>query len=476
MSSSLQPAALSAGTGAAAAPETGNELAIRVKRLRKGYQIYEAPRDRLKQFVLPRLQRLVGRHPRQYFREFLALKDVSLDVRKGETIGIVGRNGSGKSTLLQIICGTLYPNSGDVEVRGRVAALLELGSGFNPEFTGRENVYLNASVLGLTTRQIDARFADIVVFADIGDFIDQPVKTYSSGMTVRLAFAVIAHVDADILVIDEALAVGDAFFTQKCMRFLRNFMKTGTVLFVSHDTASIKSLCNRAIWLERGEVLQEGEPKDVCDRYLEAFFEAQQGGSTTTKLREAKSRAELPPRKDQRLEMVNASNLRNDLQVFAFDPDAASFGKGGARIESVEILDTVGAPLRWVVGGEQITLRIGVQVAESLNSPIVGFFVKDRLGQTLFGDNTYLSYLDEPVPCAPGSELQATFTFAMPILPPGDYSVNVAVADGTHEQHIQHHWIHDAIMFRSESSSIVTGLVGIPMQEIELNVMERARG
>ena len=192
---------------------------------------------------------------------------------------------SGKSTLLQMICGTLNPTSGSIQTNGRIAALLELGSGFNPEFTGRENVYMNASVLGLSNEEIDARFDDIVAFADIGDFIEQPVKTYSSGMMVRLAFAVIAHVDADILVIDEALAVGDAFFTQKCMRFLRNFMKTGTVLFVSHDTGSIKSLCNYALWLEKGQVLQEGTPKEVCELYLEAFYEAQQGKSSTTKLR-----------------------------------------------------------------------------------------------------------------------------------------------------------------------------------------------
>ena len=260
-------------------------IAIKVESLSKCYHIYEKPQDRLKQSIYPRLQRLIGKTPKQYFREFWALKDVSFEIKKGETVGIIGRNGSGKSTLLQMICGTLNPSSGSIQTSGRIAALLELGSGFNPEFTGRENVYMNASVLGLSNQEIDARFNDIVAFADIGDFIEQPVKTYSSGMMVRLAFAVIAHVDADILVVDEALAVGDAFFTQKCMRFLRDFMKTGTVLFVSHDTVSIKSLCNYAIWLEKGQVIQEGSPKEVCELYLEAFFEAQQGKSSTTTLR-----------------------------------------------------------------------------------------------------------------------------------------------------------------------------------------------
>jgi lipopolysaccharide transport system ATP-binding protein len=211
---------------------SSSDIAIRVQGLSKRYEIYTKPSDRLKQFVLPLLQRLTGKASKQYFREFWALKDVSFEVRKGQTVGIIGRNGSGKSTLLQMICGTITPTTGSIQTNGRVAALLELGSGFNPEFTGRENIYMNASVLGLNSSEIDIRFNDIVDFADIGDFVEQPVKTYSSGMMVRLAFAVIAHVDADILVVDEALSVGDAFFAQKCMRFLRKFMETGTVLFV----------------------------------------------------------------------------------------------------------------------------------------------------------------------------------------------------------------------------------------------------
>src|SRR5690554_1130237 len=249
-------------------PERGllmssDAVAISVKGLAKHYQIYDTPRDRLKQFILPRLRRMFGLPPRQYFHEFKALDGISFEVKKGETVGIIGRNGSGKSTLLQIICGTLTPTAGSVETTGRIAALLELGSGFNPEFTGRENIYMYASVLGLTKEEVRDRFDDIVAFADIGDFIEQPVKTYSSGMVVRLAFAVIAHVDADILVIDEALAVGDAFFVQKCMRFLRKFMQTGTILFVSHDTSAVISLCQRSIWLAGGQMKFEGSPKEA---------------------------------------------------------------------------------------------------------------------------------------------------------------------------------------------------------------------
>lgn len=221
-----------------------SDFAICVKNVTKTYQIYDKPQDRLKQSL--------WRGRKQFYSEFKALDDVSLEVKKRETVGIIGGNGSGKSTLLQIICGTLAPTAGTVEVNGRVAALLELGSGFNPEFTGRENVYMNASILGLSREEIDAKYDEILAFADIGAFVDQPVKTYSSGMVVRLAFAVIAHVDADILVVDEALSVGDAVFTQKCMRFIRLFQARGTLLFVSHDIGAVQNLCRSAIWLAHG--------------------------------------------------------------------------------------------------------------------------------------------------------------------------------------------------------------------------------
>lgn len=447
-----------------------NAAVVRVSNVSKCYQIYNKPGDRLKQFIWPRLQRLMGRVPRQYFREFWALDGISFEIKKGETVGVIGRNGSGKSTLLQLICGTLYPSAGHIEVNGRVAALLELGSGFNPEFTGRENVFMNASVLGLSRQQTEARFPDIEAFADIGNFIDQPVKTYSSGMMVRLAFAVIAHVDADILVIDEALAVGDAFFTQKCMRFLRKFMKTGTVLFVSHDTGSVKNLCTRAIWLERGKVLEQGSAKEVCDLYLEAFYEAQQGKSSTTKLKTNKREDVVHPKKDQRLQFINASNLRNDLQMFVFDPETAGFGRGGATITQVEFLDSHGDPLSWVVGGEVVCFQVMAVCHQALDAPIVGFFVKDRLGQPLFGDNTYVTYQDVPHGCDAGQIMCARFVFEMPRLAAGDYTVTVAVADGSQQEHVQHHWIHDALYFKSESSSVAAGLIGIPMRDISLAV------
>lgn len=448
-----------------------SEVAIRVDGLGKCYHIYASPSDRLKQFLLPPLRRLAGLPVKAYHREFWALRDLGFEVRRGETVGIVGRNGSGKSTLLQAICGTLAPTRGGVETLGRVAALLELGSGFNPEFSGRENVYLNGAVLGLSSAAIEARFAAIEAFADIGEFIDQPVKTYSSGMVVRLAFAVIAHVDADILVIDEALAVGDAAFARKCIRFLREFMAQGTVLFVSHDTAAVKSLCSRAIWIHQGELMADGDPKSVSDAYLKHLYEAQQGDSPSREpppAQPAEKRAESA--RDARQDFLTGTNLRNDLQVFEMTPQAAGFGQGGVTITRTALEDDAGTRLAWTVGGEHVNLSVEGRTHEAVAQAIVGFVFKDKLGQYLFGDNTYLSYLDMPVSLGPGDTFQAKFRFLMPMLRPGDYSIDIAVADGTQVDHVQQVWLHDAIQIKSVTSSVCTGMVGIPMDKITLSV------
>ena len=448
---------------------SSSDIAIRVTNLSKRYEIYSNPRDRLKQFVLPRLQRLARQPSKQYFREFWALKEVSFEIKKGETVGIIGRNGSGKSTLLQLICGTLNPTSGSIQTNGRIAALLELGSGFNREFTGRENVYMNASVLGLSKEKIDARFNDIVAFADIGDFIEQPVKTYSSGMTVRLAFAVIAHVDADILVIDEALSVGDAFFNQKCMRFLRKFMEKGTVLFVSHNTGAVINFCQRAIWLSNGNSKYQGEPKETAQMYLAELYKSQQGESAVVPSPNHGDN-ELPavqPR-DMRLDFINTTSYRNDIELFSFAPDTASFGKGGGNITSVQLLDEAGKPLAWVVGGEIVKLIITCLANTDLFSPIIGFYVNDRLGQPLFGDNTFNFSKQAPLIISSGEKFEAAFEFRMPILRMGDYSITVALAEGTQQEHVQHHWLHDALLLKSHSSSVSTGLIGVPMNNIRL--------
>jgi len=463
------------------------EPAISVNQLSKCYPIYKRPSDRLLQ--------MLWRNKKQYFREFWALQNINFKIDKGHTLGIIGRNGSGKSTLLQILCGTLQITSGSVETVGRIAAMLELGSGFNPEFTGRENIYLNAAVLGLTTQETNDRFEAIAAFADIGEFIEQPVKTYSSGMFVRLAFAVIAHVDADLLIIDEALAVGDALFTQKCMRFLREFKTKGTLLFVSHDIGAVTALCDSVLWLHKGQQRGYGSAMDISQRYLESVYEEEIHPSvphfddahctTAEPLVEAIAptpqprcpqdgitRSELAPLRDPRTHFLNLSNLRNDIQVFKFTPEAtSSFGLGAAKIINVELLDENAQPLSYVVGGEPATLRITSQAHKELDRPIVGFTLKDRLGQVLFGDNTFLSYQLTPVPVAAKGQLIAEFQFMMPILPLGDYVVTVAIANGTQEQHVQHHWVHDALVLKSLATSLSTGLIGLPMHQINLQAI-----
>ncbi|MBM3856559.1 MAG: ABC transporter ATP-binding protein [Verrucomicrobia bacterium] len=455
------------------------EIAISINNVSKAYTIWRDPAARLKHPLLnlagelfPPLRKKIDAKLHGLCSEFYALKNISFEIKKGESIGIIGKNGSGKSTLLQIIAGTLQPSEGSVSVHGRVAALLELGSGFNPEFTGRENVFLNASILGLTRKEIEDRFEKIKAFADIGDFINQPVKTYSSGMAVRLAFAVMAHVDADILIIDEALSVGDAFFQQKCMRFIREFIKERTLIFVSHDTAAVKSICNRAVLLEKGGMMAEGSPKEISELYLENLYEAQQGESKIEKTTKINSFSQPPQKrevqnfKDQRLDWINHTNLRNDIEVFQFNPEAAAFGKSGAKIIGVQLLDASHSPLSWIVGGEEVVLQIEAECHENLEAPIVGFHLKDYLGQILFGENTFLSYHDDPQECHSGDKLIAQFHFQMPRLAKGNYSIEVAIANGTQHQHVQHHWIHHALPLRSDATSVCSGVVGIPMREV----------
>jgi lipopolysaccharide transport system ATP-binding protein len=444
-------------------PDT-TEYAIEVNGLSKCYQIYDKPSDRLKQMLM--------RGRKQYYKEFWALKDVSFKIKKGETVGIIGRNGSGKSTLLQMICGTLNPTGGEVKVNGRVAALLELGAGFNPEFSGVENVYMAASLYGLSKEEVDQRFDAIATFADIGDHLHQPVKTYSSGMYVRLAFAVIAHVDADILVVDEALAVGDAFFTQKCMRFLRKFMEQGTVLFVSHDTAAVINLCKRAVWLNSGRLMKLGSPKVISEDYLASLYKGSElntdsVGSDKVVVIEKAGNTELEDSEIAEL----PGNYAADLMVFRFNIDnARAFGEGKAKIIDVKIIDKQKKYVNQYSGGEILTLKITAQVKEDIYQPIIGFSFKDRLGQVLFGENTYAAYADKNVGAFKNDLLVAEFEFSMPILPHGDYSVSAAIATGTQKDHEQQHWIHDALVIKSITSSVSTGLVGIPMRKIKLKL------
>jgi len=369
-----------------ATPQGAGDIAIRVSNLSKCYQIYNAPRDRLKQFVVPRLQRMAGQTPRQYFREFWALKDISFEVKKGETVGIIGRNGSGKSTLLQMICGTLNPTSGAIQTNGRIAALLELGSGFNPEFTGRENVYMNAALLGLGQEEIDARFDDIAAFADIGNFIEQPVKTYSSGMFVRLAFAVSIISEPDIMIVDEALAVGDMNFQAKCMTALTRIQESGsTILFVSHDVGAVKSLCSRGLYLEHGMVQAIGKAPDVAEQYIRTMRE-----EMNAEIRRFSRASPGFVAEHKKIEEGAVQTSEKDSVVLKrsdeFDKRVAAFryGSGGARITYVELLNMSNEPIQLMEFNQEVKIRIHVELS-SEQSISVNFNICDDKKVNLTG-------------------------------------------------------------------------------------------
>lgn len=314
-----------------------SDTAIRVQNLSKCYHIYNKPHDRLKQSLYPRFQRLIGSSPKQYFREFWALKDASFEVKKGETVGIIGRNGSGKSTLLQIICGTLAPTGGSVETKGRIAALLELGSGFNPEFSGRENVYMNGAVLGLSKEEVDKRFDSIAAFADIGQFIEQPVKTYSSGMFVRLAFAVNVMSSPEIMIVDEALAVGDMNFQAKCMTALTRIQDGGaTVLFVSHDIDALKSLCSRGVYIEHGAIRMIGAAGDVADHYTRKMREEMNAEHTSTMPSAGTKVAAAITLNSQWPADADEFKISTEFEK---QTAYSRYGEGGARITFAELLD-----------------------------------------------------------------------------------------------------------------------------------------
>jgi lipopolysaccharide transport system ATP-binding protein len=452
--------------------DPSSEHSISISNVGKCFSIYETPSDRLKQFVMPRVQKLIGRSQKTYFNEFWALKNISFRVARGETLGIIGRNGSGKSTLLQIICGTLTPTTGVVKTRGRVAALLELGSGFNPEFTGRENVFMNASVLGLSNEEINQRFDKIAAFADIGNFIDQPVKIYSSGMFVRLAFAVIAHVDADILIIDEALAVGDAIFTQKCMRYIREFQERGTLLFVSHDMGSLQNLCKTGVWLDGGTVQQIGPSRDVAESYSQYTAQATYG--TSAKLTGLATNQATASASDETNHLqANTPSLINYESSLAVSDNlkrAKGWETGAARIIEVQLECINGNRGEILLGGEQVKVTIRAKAKDQLSMPILGFTVRDRLGQELFGENT-LPYTDQNPISIPGeTEFNAEFIFTLPMLPNGQYAVMASVAEGTLYNHVQHHFMHDALILTVTSSKVRWGLVGLNFQQVVLKL------
>ncbi|MBZ9792895.1 ABC transporter ATP-binding protein [Rhizobium sp. 3T7] len=424
-----------------------SDIAIKVENLSKCYQIYDHPRDRLRQFISPRLQRLVGREARQYFNEFWALKDVSLEVKRGETVGIIGRNGSGKSTLLQLICGTLNPTSGSVQASGRISALLELGSGFNPEFTGRENVYMNAAVLGLSQDEIDSRFDQIAAFADIGHFLDQPVKNYSSGMGVRLAFAVQAMIDPDIFVVDEALAVGDEKFQRKCFARLDELKQSGTsILFVSHSAASIIELCDRALVLDGGIRVMYSRPQEAIRAYQKMIYAP--SAEYQKLVREYRAA-------DQSAETIGLTDTANLVQQppaapsVLFDPGLVPetttvYPIQGAEITSISILDENDQPVNVLQADKTYQFVMAGHFLREFSGIFFGLHIRNISGTVITGqrypeEGLYLEKIRAD------SDFRISFSFRMSLLA-GVYFVGGGIwsVDGVDCPHR----VLDAIMFR----------------------------
>ncbi|MCC6364565.1 MAG: ABC transporter ATP-binding protein [Bryobacterales bacterium] len=387
----------------------------------KSYPIYDSPGDRLKELLTFNRMR--------YHRDFWALHDVTFQINRGETFCVIGENGSGKSTLLQIIAGILAPTSGTARIQGRVAALLELGSGFNPEFSGRDNVYLNAAILGLPSYEIDRRYHDIAAFAEIGEFIHQPVKTYSSGMVVRLAFSVAIHVDPEILLVDEALAVGDIYFRQRCMRKVHDLRQKGvTIVFVSHAIGDVKAIGDRTMWLDKGSIREIGLTDAVVAKYLGAMVE--------------KDSAYIQQKKPARGVALAASKAPEIVDTI---PNIDHrYGDGRAEVIGITVLDEFGRPLHLLEPASRIVVRISIRANEEIDLPIVGFMLRNHLGIDFAGTNTAREGHQLP-PMAPGDIFTIDFHLDLPELYPGFFSFSPAVADGTLHHYSNCDWIDNAI-------------------------------
>lgn len=390
------------GDGESQAQQVAGDIAIRVQNLSKCYQLYDRPEDRLKQAIYPRLRRLLGKEPKNYAREFWALRDVSFEVKKGETVGIIGRNGSGKSTLLQLICGTLNPTSGNIQTSGRIAALLELGAGFNPEFTGRENVYMNGALLGLSQQEIDAQFDDIAAFADIGQFIDQPVKTYSSGMYVRLAFASAISVEPEILVVDEALAVGDFVFTLKCLKRIEDLRTKGSsILFVSHDVALVQKLSDRALYLHMGELVAFGDTATACSRYISSMTAGIKVGTDPSGHGVGISASTTGH---------EANNWPTAAAEAAFAATVCGHRTGDGDAEITLVTLCTASSRNAVKFGEAVEVKIFLRVHRPVHHLCVSMYVIDEAGQLLLGTNTNYEGITFP-DLLPNDRIQVSFGF-----------------------------------------------------------------
>ncbi|MEA5448429.1 ABC transporter ATP-binding protein [Leptolyngbya sp. CCNP1308] len=385
-------------------------LAISLQNVSKVYKRYHQPVDRLKEILLPGKPRA---------EEFWALQDINLDIFQGESLGIIGRNGSGKSTLLQIIAGTLTPTIGEAKVKGRMSALLELGSGFNPEFTGRQNVFFNGRILGLTQEEVENKFDQIAAFADIGDFLDQPVKTYSSGMFVRLAFSVAVNVDPKILIVDEALAVGDIYFQQKCFEKIRQLKELGnTLLFVSHDASAIYKLCTRGILLENGHLILDNRPSQVLDLYEAKMWQALDQDPESLDVNVIYGT-------DQPTGNLKATDVIDEIIE---DVEEIRLHRSDVTIESVQLLNANGQVIQNPVIDQAVRLLVALKFNQAFEDPHVGFKIRDRTGFDIFAINSYTMH--QPLgSVVMGEYIKVAFEFYTRFIE-GDYTITIGIADG----------------------------------------------
>lgn len=438
-----------------------SEVAIRVRNVSKHFQIYSKPHHRLMQGIF--------RGRKTYFDEFSAIRNISFDIHRGEVVGITGRNGSGKSTLLQILCGTMAASTGSIEVSGRIAALLELGSGFSPEFTGRENVYLNGSILGLSPGEVDARFESIANFAEIGDFIEQPVKTYSSGMLLRLAFAIAINVDPEILVIDEALSVGDERFQRKCFSRIEDIRKQGaTILFVSHAANTVVSLCDRALLIDRGELLAIGEPKTIVGHYQKLLYAPDEKTDEIRDQIRFASAEGSETRKTSGSGEAESESVEDegDLEeVEVFDPDlkptsTLDYEQLGAKIESATIFTLSGRKVNNLIRGKRYRYVYTILFSEDCFGVRPGMQIKTTEGVALGGAGSVLSTEHLVEKAASGTRVKVDFQFNCN-LNPGIYFLNAGVLGDRNGDEVYLHRSVDTAMFRvvAEANLLGTGLV-----------------
>ena len=431
------------------------DIAVAVHHLCKGYYLYRRPIHRVIETLLPLKKPL--------HTSFEALAPLSFTVQRGESIGIIGRNGSGKSTLLQLICGNLQPTGGSVHVKGRISALLELGAGFNPEFTGRENVYLNTAILGLSKEETDARFDQIASFSEIGDFIDRPVKMYSSGMYVRLAFATAVSIDPDILIVDEALAVGDIFFQQKCVHHMKQMMERCTILVVSHDMHAVSTLCDRVLVLDQGNLLFDGTPMEAVALYTK-LVHTERYTSTRNDVAHREIHGEA---KALSAPLNGFKGIEVGDEPWITVPEEKRGGAGEVTIFNVSVTKE-GLPLTTVQEGETVTVKMVVHARRDVAESIFGYTVKDRVGVALFGENSLC--LDNVDRFLPEGLSLVTFSFVWPEVYPEQYTLTLGVGEGTHPLvHVIQCWAHNIISFAAVvPHRSVHGIFNNPLQQLTI--------